>query len=48
MFESIKKMLGIGPSVDYASLVKHGAIILDVRTKGNIEEVTLRDQSISL
>jgi phage shock protein E len=34
MFESIKKMLGIGPSVDYASLVKHGAIILDVRTKG--------------
>ena len=34
MFESIKKMLGFGPSVDYATLVKQGAIILDVRTKG--------------
>lgn len=34
MLESIKKMLGFGPSVDYATLVKQGAIILDVRTKG--------------
>lgn len=34
MFESIKKMLGFGPSIDYAALVKQGAIILDVRTKG--------------
>ncbi len=34
MFESIKKLLGIGPSVNYAALVKQGAIILDVRTKG--------------
>lgn len=33
MFESIKNILGIGPSVDYAALVKQGAIILDVRTK---------------
>lgn len=34
MFEAIKKILGIGPAVDYGELVKQGAIILDVRTKG--------------
>lgn len=42
MFNSIKKILGFGPSVDYAALVKQGAVILDVRTKseyygGNIK-----------
>ena len=34
MFETIKKMFGIGPSVNYAELIKEGAIILDVRSKG--------------
>ena len=34
MFESIKKLFGLGPSVNYADLVKQGAIILDVRSKG--------------
>ena len=34
MIETLKKIFGIGPSVDYAHLVKEGAIILDVRTKG--------------
>ena len=34
MIETLKKIFGIGPSVDYAQLVKEGAIILDVRTKG--------------
>lgn len=33
MFESIKMLLGI-KTVDYVQLVKDGAIILDVRTKG--------------
>jgi rhodanese-related sulfurtransferase len=33
MFESIKKLFGI-KTIDYAQLVKEGAIILDVRTKG--------------
>jgi rhodanese-related sulfurtransferase len=33
MFESIKKLLGI-KTVDYAQLVNEGAIILDVRSKG--------------
>jgi phage shock protein E len=34
MIETFKKILGIGPSIDYAQLVKDGAIILDVRSKG--------------
>ena len=31
---SIKQLLGFGPKADYAQLVKDGAIILDVRSKG--------------
>lgn len=34
MLDTIKNMLGFGPAVDYAQLVKEGAIILDVRSKG--------------
>jgi phage shock protein E len=34
MLDTLKNMLGFGPSVDYAQLVKEGAIILDVRSKG--------------
>ena len=34
MIETLKKIFGVGPSADYALLVKEGAIILDVRTKG--------------
>ena len=34
MFDSIKKLFGFGPSVNYADLVQQGAIILDVRSKG--------------
>ena len=33
MFEAIKKLLGV-KTINYAQLVKEGAIILDVRTKG--------------
>lgn len=33
MIESIKKLLGI-KTIDYAQLIKDGAIILDVRTSG--------------
>ncbi len=33
MFEAIKKLLGV-KTIDYTQLVKDGAIILDVRTKG--------------
>jgi phage shock protein E len=34
MLDSFKNMLGLGPSVDYKTLIKQGAIILDVRSKG--------------
>lgn len=37
MIEAIRNLLGIGPKVDYSELVKKGAIILDVRTKGEFE-----------
>jgi len=33
MFESIKNLLGV-KTIDYAQLVKEGAIIVDVRTNG--------------
>jgi rhodanese-related sulfurtransferase len=34
MLEAIKKILGIRPKVSFSELVEAGAIILDVRTKG--------------
>jgi rhodanese-related sulfurtransferase len=34
MIGLLKRILGFGPAVDYAQLVKQGAVILDVRTKG--------------
>lgn len=34
MINALKKLFGFGPSVNYAELVKNGAIILDVRSKG--------------
>jgi phage shock protein E len=33
MLELIKQLLGIGPSVDYAEIVRRGGIIMDVRSK---------------
>lgn len=34
MIQTLKNLLGIGPKVDFADLAKKGAIILDVRSKG--------------
>ncbi len=34
MIELIKSLLGLGPKVDYTALVKQGAMIVDVRSKG--------------
>jgi len=34
MLAAIKKLLGIQPKVNFSELVQEGAIILDVRTKG--------------
>ena len=33
MLDTIKNLFGLGPKVDFAGLVKQGAMILDVRTK---------------
>lgn len=34
MINTLKNLFGFGPKTDYAKLVKEGAIILDVRSKG--------------
>jgi len=34
MIKILQKLFGFGTTVDYAELVKNGAIILDVRSKG--------------
>ena len=34
MISTLKKIFGFGPATDYSELVKQGAIILDVRSKG--------------
>ena len=37
MINAIKNIFGFGTKVDYADLVKQGAIILDVRSKGEFQ-----------
>ena len=37
MINAIKNLLGFGSKVDYAELVKQGAVILDVRSKGEYQ-----------
>lgn len=34
MINILKKIFGFGPGVNYSELVKEGAIVLDVRSKG--------------
>jgi len=34
MLDTLKQLFGFGPKADYAVLVKQGAVILDVRDKG--------------
>ena len=34
MIESLKKLFGFGPKVDMGELIRNGAIIVDVRSKG--------------
>ncbi len=43
MINTLKKLFGIGPGVNYAELVKDGAIILDVRSKVNLLADTSRE-----
>lgn len=37
MINTIKKLLGLGPRADFQQLIRSGAIILDVRTKGEFQ-----------
>ncbi len=59
MINTLKKLFGFGPSVNYAELVKNGATILDVRSRGeyagghikgsiNISVDTLRGNLVKL
>lgn len=34
MIDLLKNLFGLGPKVNYAELMKNGAVILDVRSKG--------------
>jgi len=38
MISTIKNLFGLGPKTDYAQLMKDGAIIVDVRTKGEYQQ----------
>lgn len=42
MLETIKKLLGLGPAVNYSQLVKEGAMIVDVRTKAEYQQGHIR------
>jgi phage shock protein E len=37
MINTLKNLFGFGPKVDYTKLVKEGAVILDVRSKGEFQ-----------
>ncbi|MEP7197139.1 MAG: rhodanese-like domain-containing protein [Saprospiraceae bacterium] len=37
MINTIKKIFGLGPKIDYSLLLKQGAIILDVRSKSEYQ-----------
>lgn len=47
MINTLKKLLGIGPSINYAEFIKQGAILLDVRTKGEYQSGNI-DCSINI
>jgi rhodanese-related sulfurtransferase len=42
MINTIKKIFGLGPKVDYVQLVKNGAVIIDVRTKAEFQDGHIR------
>lgn len=42
MLQLIKKVLGLGPKADLKALVQEGAVIVDVRTKGEYQTGHIR------
>lgn len=43
MIQFLKKLFGSGPKTDYKQLVEDGAIIIDVRTKGEYQSGHLQN-----
>ena len=37
MIDTLKNLFGLGPKIDYIQLINDGAVILDVRTKGEFQ-----------
>lgn len=37
MMNTLKNLFGMGPTVDFPELIKQGAIVLDVRSKGEYQ-----------
>jgi phage shock protein E len=37
MIQFLRKLFGLDPATDYAQLVKEGAVIIDVRSKGEFD-----------
>lgn len=42
MFQLLKELIGIGPKVDFVKLLEEGAIIVDVRTKGEFSSGNIK------
>jgi len=38
MYKALKQLFGIGPGVNYAQLLREGAIVLDVRTPAEFDQ----------
>ena len=38
MIEILENLFGLGPKVDFAEMVKNGATVIDVRTKGEFQQ----------
>ena len=43
MIQAIKNLLGVGAKTDYKELIKQGAIILDVRSKGEFASAHIKN-----
>ena len=37
MMNTLKNLFGMGPTIDFSELIKQGAIVLDVRSKGEYQ-----------
>ena len=42
MINTLKSLFGLGPETDYVQLMKNGAVIIDVRSKGEYQQGHIR------